>query len=129
LQLRESAVSGKQTEKERNRELLLLATSAQKLLQEFVRLPFTEPERATELLNEFDRAVAEFKRLQSAIAASRSRKARIFRLAEAPARRLCPVCEQRVVLRQRNYVEVEDAVYHRACARGVVRRRLGLGSS
>jgi len=122
-------VPGKRTEKESNRELLRLATSAQKLLQEFIRLPYAEPERATELLNQFDAAVVEFKRLQSAILSSQSRKARVFRLAEAPARRLCPVCEQRVVLKQRNYVEVEGAVYHRDCAKGVVKRRLGQGNS
>lgn len=123
-------MAGNRTEKERNRKLLLLATNAQGLLQEFIRLPFSEPERATELLNELDRAVAEFKRLQSAIiasVASRSKKARIFRLAEA--RRLCPICRRRVVLPKRNYVEIEGAIYHRACYGDVVGRQLAQGRS
>jgi hypothetical protein len=120
-------VSEKRTEKERNRELLRLATNAQKLLQEFIRLPFTEPERATELLNELDRAVAEFKRLQSSIVASRSKKARIFRLAEAL--RLCPICHRRIVLPKRNYVEMEGAIYHRACYGVVVGRQPAQGRS
>lgn len=96
-----------------DKELLLRAVKAQRLLQEFIRLPFTEPERATELLSELDCAVVEFKRLQSAIVASRSKKARIFRIAEAPRR--CPICRRRVVLPKRNYVEVEGTIYHRAC--------------
>jgi hypothetical protein len=122
-------VSEKRTEKARNRELLLLATNAQKLLQEFIRLPFTEPERATELLHEFDRAVVEFKRLQSAIVASQSKRARVFRLEEARAPRLCPICHRRIVLPKRNYVEMEGAIYHRACYGVVVGRQPAQGRS
>jgi hypothetical protein len=102
--------------------LLLLAADAQKLLQEFIRLPLSEPERASELLIEFDRKVAEFKRLQAKIE-SGPRKARILRLADGPARRRCSTCRQRVVMRKGRYVETKRAIYHRACYRVVVERQ------
>ena len=117
------------THKEHDRQLLLLATNAQRLLQEFIHLPFTEPERATKLLSDFDCAVAEFKELQAVVVASQSKKARIFRMAEATAPRLCPTCERRVVLAKRNYVEAEGVIYHRACYGVGVGRQLAQGRS
>jgi hypothetical protein len=104
------------------RQLVSLAADAQKLLQEFIRLPFTEPEYATDLLSEFDRKVAEFKRLQAKIE-SGPRKARVLRLADAPAPRRCSICRQRVVLRKRNYIETKAAIYHRACFSASIERQ------
>jgi hypothetical protein len=104
------------------RQLVTLAAEAQKLLQEFIRLPLTEPGYATDLLMEFDRKVAEFKRLQAKIE-SGPKKARVLRLADAPAPRQCPICRQRVVLRKRNYVETKTAIYHRACYSAAIDRQ------
>jgi hypothetical protein len=104
------------------RQLLTLATDAQKLLQEFVQMPLSEPERATELLIEFDRKVAEFKRLRAKVESGPS-KARILRLADAPAPRRCSTCKQRVVMRKGHFVETKTTIYHRACYRTVVDRQ------
>lgn len=101
-------------EKPTEQDLVRLAVEAQKLLREFIELPFTEPERATQLLLKFDRKVAEFKRLQSKLT-SRPVNARISLMAEAAALRRCSTCRQRIVLRKRDHVETEGAVYHRAC--------------
>jgi hypothetical protein len=105
------------------RHLLRLAADAQKLLQEFIQLPFTEPERATELLAQFDRRVAEFKHLQAKME-PRPRKGRVLRLADAPAPSRCSICRQRIVLRKRNYVKTATAIYHRACYSAAVDRQL-----
>ena len=99
--------------------LLRLAADAQKLLQEFIRLPFTEPERATELLIEFDRKVAEFKRLQ-AKAGPRPHKARVLRLADAPAGERCSICRKRIAARKLDSIKTNRAIYHRACYVAVV---------
>jgi hypothetical protein len=102
--------------------ILKSARDAQQFLQQFISVPFGDPIRATQLLNEFERAVEEFKRLRSQAPA---KKARVLRLADARAPRRCAICGQRVVRRKRDYLEIDGSVYHQACRQGDGLSRLG----
>jgi hypothetical protein len=99
-----------------NSDLLLKsAQDAQKLLQQFIGVPFNDPKRATQLLNEFERAVEEFKRLRSEVP---PKKGRLLRLADARGPRHCAICERRVFRSKRDYLEIGGSIYHRACRGG-----------
>ena len=99
-----------------------LAVHAQKLLQQFIDVPFTEPERATELLNEFDQAVEQFKLLSAKVP---TRKGRVLQIADAPKPRRCPICKQRIVRGRQDHIEIGDATYHQSCRDAAGSRRSG----
>lgn len=104
-----------------SRQLVRIAADAQRLLQKFIDLPFSDPEGATELLAQFDQKVAEFKRLQARL--NRPGKARVLRLADAPARACCSICGKPIVAKL-NGVKTKGAIYHRTCYSAVVDRGL-----
>ena len=106
-----------------NSDLLLeSARHAQKLLQQFIGVPFSDPKRATQLLNEFECTVEEFKRLRSDLP---MKKGQVLWLADAPAPRRCAICGQRISRSKRDYIEIDGSAYHRACHRVEVAHRLG----
>jgi hypothetical protein len=94
-----------------------LADHAHKLLGEFVILPCTEADRASELLNEMEQVIAEFKRLRPPPPLKRRR---ILRLAETDAPSRCSICERAVDRSQCNFFETEGAIYHCNCYNSAV---------
>jgi hypothetical protein len=101
--------------------LLESAQHAQKLLQQFIAVPFSDPKRATELLHEFERAVEEFKRIRSK---APTQKGRLLRLTDAREPQHCAICQQRIFRSKRDYLEIDGSIYHRACHRAEGARRL-----
>jgi hypothetical protein len=94
-----------------------LAGHAHRLLGEFIALPCSEADKATELLNEMEHVIAEFKRLRPPPPLKRGR---LLRLAETHALRHCSICEQPVDRKMDNYFETEGAIYHCSCYDSVV---------
>jgi hypothetical protein len=94
-----------------------LADRAHRLLGEFIVVPYTEADRATELLNEMERVIAEFKRLRPPPPLKRGR---LVRLAETQAPRNCSICERPVDRKQCKCFESEGAIYHSSCYNSVV---------
>lgn len=95
-----------------------LADHAHKLMREFVELPNSQNDRATELLAELEHVIAEFKRLRPPPTFKGNHKLRCIPIEES---RLCSVCHRPVDLGKRNYIEAGSAVYHSACFNGPVR--------
>lgn len=80
-------------------------------------LPYTEADRATELLHEMEHVIAEFKRLRPP---PPLRRGRLLRLADTHAQRRCSICEQPVNRKLSNYFETEGAIYHCSCYSDIV---------
>jgi hypothetical protein len=95
-----------------------LADHAHKLLHEFVGLPYTQNDRASELLAELEHVIAEFKRLRPPPTFKAARGLRVVPIEDS---RVCAVCQRPVDLGKRNHVEADDAVYHSSCFNNSIR--------
>jgi hypothetical protein len=111
LVLRGTKVAAKAEEPDFSR-LSGLAEHAHKLLQEFVGLPYSQTDRAAELLAELEHVIAEFKRLRPPPTFKAVHGLRLVPIEDS---RLCSVCQRPVDLGKRNHIETDSAVYHSSC--------------
>src|SRR5215469_3064186 len=86
-----------------------LADHAHKLIDEFLALPASERERATELINEVQHVLAEFRRLRPPPTFAK-RHLRLVRRDE-----FCSICLHAVDRFSENFIATEQKIYHTEC--------------